>query len=67
VHRVTKPTPSGAELRWLGIQHSPSFVGELQCDGRDRGFSERFNQEWLVQRHDYCMLRAIRAKMQRAA
>src|SRR5262249_47523270 len=23
----------GAELRWLGIQHSPSFVGEPQCNG----------------------------------
>src|SRR5262249_1521695 len=23
----------GAELRWLGIQHSPSFVGEPQCHG----------------------------------
>ena len=23
----------GAELRWLGIVHSPSFVGEPQCNG----------------------------------
>src|SRR5262245_9709772 len=77
----------GAELRWLGIQHSPSFVGEPQCNGvierfmrtlkeqclwlqrftdlahaeREIGaFIERYNQEWLVERHDNCRPRAIR-------
>jgi putative transposase len=84
----------GAELRWLGIQHSPSFVGEPQCNGvierfmrtlkeqclwlhrftdlaqaeREIGaFIERYNQEWLVERHDHCTPRAIRAKLQAAA
>ena len=84
----------GAELRWLGIQHSPSFVGEPQCNGvierfmrtlkeqclglhrfadlaqaeREIGaFIERYNEEWLVERHDHCTPRAIRAKLQAAA
>lgn len=84
----------GAELRWLGIQHSPSFVGEPQCNGvierfmrtlkeqclwlhrfvdlahaeREIGaFIERYNQEWLVERHGHCSPRAIRAKLKAAA
>jgi len=84
----------GAELRWLGIQHSPSFVGEPQCNGvierfmrtlkeqclwlhrfvdlahaeREIGaFIDRYNAEWLVERHDHCTPRAIRAKLKAAA
>jgi hypothetical protein len=30
-------------------------------------FFERYNQEWLVERHDHCTPRAIRAKLQAAA
>jgi hypothetical protein len=30
-------------------------------------FIERYNQEWLVERHDYSTPRAIRAKLQAAA
>jgi hypothetical protein len=33
--KATKPGDRWAalELRWPGIQHSPSFVGEPQCNG----------------------------------
>ncbi len=84
----------GAELRWLGIQHSPSFVGEPQCNGvierfmrtlkeqclwlhrftdlahaerEIAAFVERYNAEWLVERHGHCTPREVRAKMQAAA
>ena len=30
-------------------------------------FIERYNQEWLVERHDHCTPRAIRAKLEAAA
>jgi putative transposase len=84
----------GAELRWLGIRHSPSFVGEPQCNGvierfmrtlkeqclwlhrftdlaqaerEIAAFIERYNQEWLVERHGHCTPREVRAKMRAAA
>ena len=68
------------ELRWLGIQPSPSFVGEPECNGimerwirtlkeeclylhdfatldearlAIREFVERYNHEWLLERHGY--------------
>jgi putative transposase len=80
----------GAELAWLGIQHSPSFVGEPQCNGvierfmrtlkeqclwlhrfedlehakrEIAAFIERYNAEWLVERHGHRAPRQIRADM----
>jgi putative transposase len=39
----------GAELRWLGIQHSPSFVGEPQCNGVIARFMRTLKEQcvWL--------------------
>ncbi len=37
----------GAELRWLGIQHSPSFVGEPQCNGVIERFMRTLKEQCL--------------------
>lgn len=69
-----------AELKWLGIQSSPAFVREPECNGLIERFNrtlkeeclyvhefesleharqviadfiERYNSQWLIERHDY--------------
>ncbi len=70
-----------AELKWLGMQSTPSFVGEPQWNGLIERFMrtlkegciylnrffaslseakriigefiERYNREWMIERHDY--------------
>ena len=37
----------GAELRWLGIQHSASFVGEPQCNGVIERFMRTLKEQCL--------------------
>ena len=37
----------GAELRWLGIAHSPSFVGEPQCNGVIERFMRTLKEQCL--------------------
>ena len=41
----------GGELAWLGIQHSPSFVGEPQCNGVIERFMRTLKEQcvWLHQ------------------
>ncbi len=80
----------GADLAWLGIQHSPSYVGEPECNGvierfmrtlkeqclwRHRfvdleeatqaiaEFIERYNREWLVEKHGHRTPRQVRADL----
>ena len=39
-------TPSGG-VGWLGIQHSPSFVGEPQCNGVIERFMRTLKEQCL--------------------
>ena len=34
-------------MRWLGIQHSPSFVGEPQCNGVIERFMRTLKEQCL--------------------
>ena len=45
--RVGAAVAFGAELRWLGIQHSPSFVGEPQCNGVIERFMRTLKEQCL--------------------
>lgn len=80
----------GGDLAWLGIRHSPSYVGEPQCNGvierfmrtlkeqclwirrfetieeataAIRDFIERYNEQWMIERHGHRSPRQVRAVM----
>jgi len=81
-----------AELAWLGIRSTPSYVGEPECNGVAERFIrtlkeeclylhdfesleearevigefiERYNREWLLERHGYRTPAEVRQKLTR--
>jgi hypothetical protein len=43
------------------------FTDLAHVERETGAFMQRYNREWLVERHDHCTPRAIRAKLQAAA
>jgi len=65
-----RPPPGGRgnpfhAIWWSSRGHR--FVDLAQAEREIAAFIERYDAEWLVERHGHCSPRAVRAQMQAAA